>query len=213
MPRGVALFALGIRASKAAAIASSTVFLTLYLAFTGLIVTGPGAGDALLYVQPLTRDPLYINTAYAVIITVPGVVSLITTLTPLATALLAMNTVLVGLNVGGLVRLLKTPGCCSLRRLSKHSGLAALAALGSSVGLVFCCGGGIVTAGIIAALAALGMSPAAIFSAFNYYIAPTILAASALGLLANFLYMYKRLWRPLPPAGGDSTRLMRLGRP
>ncbi len=122
------------RGSGFGAIFSSILFATLYPFLTGMIVRVDLYGYGGVY--PLYNDPYVVRSIYAIV--TDGWIVIVS---PLTLILLAINALLIGLNIGGFMSMLRTPGCCKgpITKV-RISGFAALSAISAFMGTSACCG-------------------------------------------------------------------------
>ncbi|MEM4970678.1 MAG: hypothetical protein QXE01_05440 [Sulfolobales archaeon] len=178
------------------AIFSAILFSLLYMISTGIVsfveVYGGYLGSG-FYVYEAYRDPYIINTIYLLVIG-----NIVISISPLAAIFIAVNSALIGLNIGAIIRAATNPGCCGIR-VGRSAGVLAGSVIPASLGIFTCCGGGL----LIAMLGSLGLwGGIALLRTYGIFFQ----AMASIVLLANLIYLYKRLSR----AGIPSNMNMRL---
>jgi len=182
---------IGDRRVGVIAAVSGILFALLYMISTGIVTAAQLYGPAGAYVFEAYRDPYFLNSIYIV---VAG--GLIMSISPLAAIMISLNSLLVALNVGGVVRAATTR--CPHCNLRASSAALAGSALTAFTGIFTCCGGGL-AAVVLAPLLGGGI---ALLTAYG----PLIQAIAAVALTLNLAYLYRRLRRSGIP-GNMSTRL------
>lgn len=167
------------------AIASAILFSLFYMISTGIISFVDYLRSE-FYVYESYRDPYVLNSIY--IIVVGGLLIIIS---PLAALLMTINSALVGLNIGAIVRAATNPGCCGVR-IGESAGFLAGSVIPASLGIFTCCGGGLLTA----VLGSLGLwGGIALLRIYG----PLFQIIASIALSANLLYLYRRLARANTP--------------
>ncbi len=165
------------------AITSAILFSLFYMISTGIIsfveLYGGYLGSG-LYVYEAYRDPYIVNNIYLIVVG-----GLVIAISPLAALLITVNSALIGLNIGAIIRAATDPGCCGIR-IGKSAGVLAGSVIPASLGMFTCCGGGL----LIAVLGSLGLwGGIALLRIYG----PLFQTIASIALLANLLYLYRRL--------------------
>jgi hypothetical protein len=172
------------------AIASAILFSLFYMISTGIISFVELYGGYLgswFYVYEAYRDPYVINNIYLIVVG-----GLVISISPLAALIITVNSALVGLNIGAIIRAATNLGCCGIR-IGKSAGVLAGSMIPASLGIFTCCGGGL----LIAVLGSLGLwGGIALLRIYG----PLFQIIASIALLANLLYLYRRLARANMPS-------------
>jgi hypothetical protein len=168
------------------AIASAIIFSIFYMVWTGILTFYISEGYIGFSVYEAYRDPLIINSRYLIVVEIAGG-GFIISVSPLAVILMAINSTLIGLNVGAIIRVATSPRCCNVS-VKRQSGVLAGSAILASLGLFSCCAGGLITA----LLGSLGLLWGV---AFLWTYGPLLQVIASIVLGANLVYLYRRLSR------------------